>query len=186
MIRKGCSARLPAIATTLLGLRAGEWLRTARGTRLRVAGVLCLALGAAWSMAMPINKNLWTSSYVLWSAGWSMLLLFVAHALVDLRGWPAWGRRFGMNAIAAYAGSALMVYVFAAIGWWEPIYRIGFSHWMTPRFGPFVPSLAFALAFVGAWWLIVRWMDVRGWHRRSSQRILLRASDCRTSPVTGR
>jgi predicted acyltransferase len=161
---EGLLSTLPAIATTLLGLRAGDWLRAEKGKCLPLAGVGCLALGAAWSLAMPFNKNLWTSSYVLWSTGWSMLLLFVAHALVDLRGWPAWGSRFGMNAIAAYAGSALMVYVFAALGWWEPIYRNGFSGWMTPRFGPFVPSLAFAIAFVGVWWLIVRWMDRRGWH----------------------
>jgi predicted acyltransferase len=161
---EGLLSTLPAIATTLLGLRAGDWLRTGMGKRLYGAGLACLASGAGWALLMPINKNLWTSSYVLWAAGWSMLLLFVVHALVDRRGWPAWGRRFGVNAIAAYAGSALMVYVFAAIGWWEPIYRIGFSNWMTPRFGPFVPSLAFAMSFVGVWWLIVRWMDRRGWH----------------------
>ena len=161
---EGLLSTLPAIATTLLGLRAGDWLRTGEGKRLPAAGLACLASGAMWSLSMPINKNLWTSSYVLWAAGWSMLLLFTAHKLVDELGWPAWGRRFGMNAIVAYAGSALMVDAFAAIGWWAPVYRIGFSNWMSPRLGPFVPSLAFAATFVGAWWLIVRWMDRRGWH----------------------
>jgi predicted acyltransferase len=88
----------------------------------------------------------------------------VAHALVDRRQWPALGRSFGVNAIAAYAGSAVMVYVFAAVGWWDPIYRLGFSDWMTPHFGPYLPSLAFALAFVTFWWMVVHWMDKRGWH----------------------
>jgi predicted acyltransferase len=55
-----------------------------------------------------------------------------------------------------------MVYVFAALGWWAPIYEAGFAGWMTPRFGPYVPSLAFALAFVAVWWIVVWWMDRRG------------------------
>lgn len=161
---EGLLSTLPAIATTLLGVRAGDWLRHGDTHRLCVAAVVALLLGAVWSRVFPFNKNLWTSSYVLWSGGWAMLALAVCHALVDARGWPAIGRSFGVNAIAAYAGSALMMYVFAALGWWEPIYRIGFSSWMTPRFGPYVPSLTFALAFVAVWWAIVRWMDWRGWH----------------------
>lgn len=161
---EGLLSTLPAIATTLFGLRAGDWLRRGDAGRICVAGVVALLLGALWAGAFPLNKNLWTSSYVLWSGGWAMLALAACHALVDVRGWPAIGRSFGVNAIAAYAGSALIMYVFAALGWWEPAYRIGFSGWMTPRFGPYVPSLAFALAFVAVWWAIVRWMDWRGWH----------------------
>ncbi|MGQ4583225.1 heparan-alpha-glucosaminide N-acetyltransferase domain-containing protein [Lysobacter sp. F60174L2] len=161
---EGLLATLPAVATTLLGLRAGDWLRHRQVRRLWLAGLAALALGALWSPLFPLNKNLWTSSYVLWTGGWAMLALAACHALVDLRGWPALGRSFGANAIAAYAGSALMVHVFAALGWWEPVYRIGFSGWMAPRFGPYLPSLAFALAFVALWWGIVRWMDRRGWH----------------------
>jgi predicted acyltransferase len=159
---EGLLSTLPAIATTLLGLRAGDWLRGGDARRLWIAGVAALALGALWALAFPINKNLWTSSYVLWTGGWAMLALASAHALVDERGWPAIGRSFGVNAIAAYAGSALMVYVFAALGWWAPIYEAGFAGWMTPRFGPYVPSLAFALAFVAVWWIVVWWMDRRG------------------------
>jgi predicted acyltransferase len=161
---EGLLSTLPAIATTLLGLRAGDWLRHGDTHRLCFAAVAALLLGALWSQVFPFNKNLWTSSYVLWTGGWAMLALAACHALVDVRGWPAIGRSFGVNAIAAYAGSALMVYAFTAAGWWEPIYRIGFSGWMTPRFGPYLPSLAFALAFVALWWGIVRWMDGRGWH----------------------
>ena len=57
-----------------------------------------------------------------------------------------------------------MVYALAGLGWWEPIYRVGFSQWMSPRFGPYLPSLAFALAFVGWWWGVVYWMDRRRWY----------------------
>lgn len=161
---EGLLSTLPAIATTLLGLFAGDALRRGQARLLPMAAIVLLGLGAAWSLLMPFNKNLWTSSYVLWSAGWATLALWLAHALIDQRGLPALGRSFGVNAIAAYAGSAVMIYGLAGLGWLGPIYQHGFAGWMTPRFGPTLPSLAFALAFVALWWLIVRLMDARGWH----------------------
>ena len=158
---EGLLSTLPAIATTLLGLRAGAWLRKGRVQALFVAAATCLALGAMWQLVFPLNKQLWTSSYVLWTGGWAMLALLLCHVAIDRRGWPAIGRRFGVNAIAAYAGAALMVYAMVAMGWWQAVYTRGFADWMTPRFGPTLPSLAFALAFVGFWWLVVRAMDRR-------------------------
>lgn len=161
---EGLLSTLPSIATVLLGVRAGAWLRRGQLRRLLLAALAMLALGALWSLAMPLNKALWSSSYVLWSAGWAALALWLAHVLVDRRGWPAVGRSFGVNAITAYAGSALMVCVLVIAGLWTPLYQHAFAGWMTPRFGPYLPSLAFALAFVALWWGIVRWMDRRGWH----------------------
>ena len=161
---EGLLSTLPAIATTLLGLRAGDWLRQGKTTRLVCAALLALAFGLLWSQWFPLNKNLWTSSYVLVAAGWAMLGLAIAHVLIDRRQWQALGRSFGVNAIAAYVGSAAMVYLLAGMGWWEPIYRIGFANWMTPRFGPYLPSFAFALSFVFFWWLVVKVMDKRGWY----------------------
>jgi predicted acyltransferase len=159
---EGLLSTFPAIATTLLGVRAGAWLRHARALRLWAMGVALLLLGGLWSLVLPLNKNLWTPSYVLWSGGWAALALATCHALIDRRHWPALGRRFGVNAITAYAGSAAMVYALSAAGWWQPIYVVGFAQWMTPRWGPYLPSLAFALAFVLTWWAIVYAMDRRG------------------------
>jgi predicted acyltransferase len=160
---EGLLSTLPAIATTLLGLRAGAWLRSGEIARLAVAGVLLVAAGWTWSLVFPLNKNLWTSSYVSWSGGWAMLALSVAHVLIDRRGWPAIGRSLGINAIVVYAGSALMVYVLAWLGLAEPIYQGLFAGWMTPRFGPYLPSLAFAVAFTACWWMVAWWMHRRGW-----------------------
>jgi len=66
-----------------------------------------------------------------------------------------------VNAIAAYAGSAFMLYALVAFGWLEPLYQHGFAGWMTPRFGGYVPSLAYAIAFVFVWWVVVRVLDAR-------------------------
>ena len=86
------------------------------------------------------------------------------HLAVDRHGWPAWGRAFGVNAIAAYAGSAFLLYALVATGALDPLYRHGFADWMTPRLGPYVPSLAYALAFVALWWAVVRVLDARRIH----------------------
>lgn len=158
---EGLVSTLGALATTLLGLRAGDWLRRGQVRALLLAGAAGLLAGAALDLAQPINKNLWTPAYVLWAGGWSCWILALCHVLIDRKGWPPLGRAFGVNAIAAYAGSALLLYLLMGLGWLEPIYRHGFADWMTPRFGPYLPSLAFALAFVALWWLVVRALDAR-------------------------
>lgn len=159
---EGLLSTLPALSTTLLGVLAGQWLRQGRSAWLPVAGLIALVLGAAWSPWLPFNKNLWTPSFVLWTAGWALLVLWALHQLIDRRGWPPLGKAFGINAITVYGGSALMVYVLAGLGWWEALYRVGFADWMTPRFGPYVPSLVFALVFVGLWWCVAKCMQRAG------------------------
>ena len=161
---EGLLSTLPAIATVLLGVRAGAWLRAGAVGRIGGLGTAMILAGLAWSPVLPLNKALWTSSYVLFTAGCAALALVVAHLLVDRHGGPPVGRRFGVNAIAAYVGAAVMTYVALGLGWMGPLYQHGFAGWMTPRFGPYVPSLAFALAFVGVWWLVVWVMDRRGWY----------------------
>jgi predicted acyltransferase len=157
---EGLLSTLPSLASTLLGLRAGCWLRQGKLQPLLIAGVLSLLLGALWSLWLPLNKNLWTPSFVLWCAGWATLALLGFHRLIDQHGWPAWGQRFGVNAIAAYAGSELMQILLPGLGqaW---LYRHLLANWMTPLFGPYIPSLAFAVVFVAVWWLIVYVMDRR-------------------------
>ncbi len=159
---EGLLSTLGALASALLGLRAGDWLRRGDVRALCLAALACLAAGALLDRCQPINKNLWTPAYVLWAGGWSCAVLAAAHALVDRRGFAPLGRAFGVNAIAAYAGSALMLYLLIGLGWLQPLYRHGFADWMAPRWGPYLPSLAFALAFVGVWWLAVKWLDRRG------------------------
>jgi predicted acyltransferase len=158
---EGLLSTLPSIATTLLGLRAGCLLRQDKLKPLLAGGIAALLLGALWSLWLPLNKNLWTSSFVLWCAGWATLALLAFHVLVDQRHWPALGRRFGVNAIAAYAGSELMQIVLPALGWQDPLYQHLFASWITPSAGPYIASLSWAIVFVAVWWLIVYMMDRR-------------------------
>lgn len=158
---EGFLSTLPAIATTLLGVRAGDWLRSGCTRSLMALGIGGVVAGLLCSTMFPLNKNLWTSSYVLWSAGWASLALALFHELIDRRGWPAIGRSLGVNAIAMYAGSAALIYVLIALGWLDPLYHGMFARWMTPRFGPYAASLAWALAFTALWWLLAWELDRR-------------------------
>ena len=158
---EGLLSTLPAIATTLLGARAGAWLRSGATSRLITAGLSSVALGLLWSTVFPLNKNLWTSSYVLWTAGCAAVVLALFHALMDVRRWPAIGRSLGRNAIAVYAGSAALVYLLIGCGWLGPLYESAIASWMRPWLGPTAASLTWALAFTGAWWLLALGLDRR-------------------------
>lgn len=158
---EGLPGCLPSLATSLLGLRAGQCLREEKIRPLLIAGAASLLLGFAWSLVLPFNKNLWTSSFVLWCAGWAMLALALFHLAIDRRGWPAVGRRFGVNAVAAYAGSELMQILLPGLHMQDPLYQHGFASWITPLAGPYAASLAFAVVFVAVWWVIVYAMDRR-------------------------
>jgi predicted acyltransferase len=114
---EGILSMLPAIVTCLLGVMAGEWLRDARLdsvgklVRLLVAGVVCLALGLAWSMQFPIVKKIWTSSFVLAAGGCSFLLLAAFFLIIDVRQWRAWCRPFvwiGRNPITLYLATPIV------------------------------------------------------------------------------
>jgi predicted acyltransferase len=107
---EGLISTLPAICTALMGALAGQWLRSNRtGSRkaagLAGAGVACLATGYLWAQVFPVIKILWTSSFVLWAGGWSLLLLALFYWVIDVLGFRKWAFFFvviGMNAIAIY------------------------------------------------------------------------------------
>jgi len=158
---EGLLATLPAIATTLLGVRAGAWLRRGAVRTLWAAAAVALLLGAAWALWQPLNKQLWTPSFVLWSGGWALAALALAHMLVDRWGLPPLGRAFGVNAIAAYAGAWLMTCALEGLHWGTPLYRKGFA-WLTGGGTPEVASLAYALVFTAFWWVLMRVLAQRG------------------------
>src|SRR5258708_5663658 len=113
---EGLLSDIPAIGTALLGMLSALWLRAERSVKAKSLGLFagcigCLALGYFWSMWFPLNKKMWTSSYVLVAAGYSLALFALAYWAVELRGWrKGWTFPclvFGSNAIAAYMFSEL-------------------------------------------------------------------------------
>lgn len=160
---EGLLSTLPSLATVLLGVRAGAWLRQGQLARLWQFGLLALAAGVLWSFELPLNKQLWTSSFVLLSGGVGLLMIALAHQLIDLHGLPAVGKSFGVNAIAAYAGSWIVTCVLEGAGWTAPLYSDVFAAVLAPQYGAAFASFAFAAVFTACFAALMRWMYQRGW-----------------------
>ena len=127
--------------------------------------------GLVWNWVFPINKNLWTSSYVLFSAGIAMLALATASWLIDIRRVQWWTRplvTYGRNPLVAFLGSGAMARTIgliqvdmagAPVSLKEAIFERGFASWLAP----IDASLLFAVSFVVLWYLILFVFERRGW-----------------------
>jgi predicted acyltransferase len=163
---EGLLSSLPAIATTLLGGFAGKWLRSPASKQRKLlglvfVGVLGLLCGELWNIWFPINKSLWTSSYVIFTAGFACLLLALCYWLIEIKNWRKWATPllvFGKNAIAAFVFSILLAKILIIWKLNEDGKRISlqgylFQHWFAPLASPQMASLLFALCFVFVCWL---------------------------------
>lgn len=169
---EGILSTIPAIATTLLGIVTGLWLGSTATPDRKAAGLLAgavagIAIGYAWNAFFPINKNLWTSSYVFFTAGAACLLLAACYWAIDVRGWRRWTTPFvilGTNAITLFAASALLVktllFIKVAKVDGEPLSLWGYlyAHGFEPFFDPYIASLLFALANLAVLYALLAWM----------------------------
>lgn len=114
---EGLLSTIPSVGTALLGMMTGIFLRSSRSTKAKALGLLaacvgCLAVGYFWSIWFPLNKKMWTSSYVLVAGGYSLALITVVFWAVEVnnwrKGWTWPWLVFGSNAIAAYLVSELL------------------------------------------------------------------------------
>jgi predicted acyltransferase len=175
---EGLLSTIPAVATTLLGLLTGVWLRTQRTlaqkiTGIAIAGLTGVLLGGLWNLSFPINKKLWTSSYVLFAGGLSLLLLALCLLIVDLPeknpDKPEHPRPlqpflvFGTNAIAAYIFSELLQSAIASIHL-QP--NLNVQQWLYRSIQHSVPDPAFASLLYSLGFLVVCWLFVSVLYRR--------------------
>ena len=126
---EGLFSTIPAISTGLLGIAAGNLLRKGKQEKkqkalyLAGAGLAFLVLAQLWNLDFPINKNLWTSSFVLHTGGLSLLLLSVFYYTIDVLGYTRWTlffRVIGMNSILIYISEKIIDWEFSAkavFGW---------------------------------------------------------------------
>ena len=166
---EGVLSTAGAVGTALLGNLAGRWIAQGRPLAERLsalfaAGALTMMAGAMWNWVFPINKSLWTGSYVLFTGGMAAICLATVMWIVDAQNVRGWVRPFvvyGVNPMVAFVGSGVMArliysiikvpYDGQSVALQAAIYRGAFASWLSPMNA----SLAFAVTFVLFWYVIL-------------------------------
>jgi len=163
---EGLLSTIPSIATAMLGVLAGVWISDKRRSLLErivgLYGVGCVAMlaGSLWGWVFPINKNLWTSSYVIFTAGFACVVLATCLWIVDVRHISGWTKPFivyGVNPLIAFVGSGLMARLTDSLlkvdvgGKKVSLHQASYQLWFEPFFPEKFASLLWALCFVALW-----------------------------------
>ncbi|KAA3629934.1 MAG: hypothetical protein DWQ02_18380, partial [Bacteroidetes bacterium] len=169
---EGLLSTLPAIVTVIMGYFTGRILKDTPSAslalkRIVLGGVGAIILALIWNNWFPINKSLWTSSFVLYTGGIGMLVLALLYWVIDVKKWRFWTfpfEVFGSNALFVYMLSIIWVKVYFLIkitgsdGNQRNAYNYIYSEWFKPVFGEMNGSLFFALAHIFVFWLILLWL----------------------------
>ena len=191
---EGILSTIPALVTTISGVLTGTWLRsvppavaggfrpdgeeegppaTAGGTDKALGlfffGTVLLAAGWTWSLVFPLNKSLWTSSYVLYTSGLALLTLGFCYFLIDIKGYKRWAKPFvifGVNALALFVFSGILARLMGMIKLAGPEGKeITLQQWIFTNiylslFSPINASLAYAVTYI-LFWLFLMWLLYR-------------------------
>jgi predicted acyltransferase len=177
---EGMLSTLPAIGTGILGLSAGELLKkemdlSEKVIILFIAGGILALIGYFWDMSFPINKKLWTSTFVLFTGGLAMMTLGALIYFIDIKKYTRWTKHFiyfGMNSLLVFVGSGILARLLGLIkvggsnglpislkSW----INLGYQHeWLDPK----ISSFLFALTFMMIFYFLLRWVYHKGWFWR--------------------
>jgi predicted acyltransferase len=171
---EGILSTAGAVGTALLGNVAGWWLGQKKALPDRVnglfaAGALAMMAGLMWHWVFPINKSLWTSSYVVFTAGLACVSIGTIMWMVDIQGWRRWTKPFviyGLNPMVAFVGSgvvARLIYTLLKVNYdgeqiplQAAMYKSLFASWLSPVNASLAFALAFVLFFFGVLTLLYR------------------------------
>jgi predicted acyltransferase len=168
---EGLLSTVTAIATALFGVLTGQWLRTDKTPYEKVAGMFvagacCVVIGWCWNPFFPINKSLWTSSYVFFTGGLALEFLAFCYWLIDIKKYQRWAKPFvvfGVNAIVLFVGTGVMARLLGLIklpwgstqislqGW---IFQKLFLPWASPIHASLAYAIAFILLWLGLMWIL--------------------------------
>lgn len=155
---EGLMSTLPAIGTGLLGILTGQYLKSSlasgsiKALRLAIVGIICMGLSYLWNLDFPINKNLWTSSFVLHVGGWSLMLLALFYYIIDVRGnrkWAFFFKVIGMNSILIYMSGKFIEWNYTTNG---------FFKWLGQMVGDPFNIVVMALCYVAVKWAFLYFM----------------------------
>jgi predicted acyltransferase len=175
---EGILSLIPSFSTVLLGQLAGQWLRSEKTNEQKVNGLfvlgnVSLCVGLILDQWFPINKLLWSSSYVLFTAGFAMNILAIVYWMIEIHGWTRWFLpmvALGMNAIAAFFLSSLTARILGLVsvgtvgpdgvaakislkGW---LYSTLFSPWLSAVNASLAYAVCYALLWTGLMWILYK------------------------------
>ncbi|MEO3406694.1 DUF5009 domain-containing protein [Mucilaginibacter sp. CAU 1740] len=173
---EGLLGTIPAVATCLLGVFTGTWLKTGKFKtstdlfKMMGAGIVLIVLALIWNTFFPINKQLWTSSFVLLTAGLAIIILALSYWFIDIKGnkalLPSF-LAFGRNAIAAYVLADVIPAVIAAIpvgktNLWSFVYNNAFVPYLSPENASLAGAiLTVLIIFIPVWVLYKKNITVK-------------------------
>ncbi len=173
---EGLFSTVPAVVNVLFGYFTGDWLRkqpikSHTSMNLVLVGLSCLVIGQLWDFWFPINKKLWTSSFVVFTTGWALLLLAACYEWIEVRLQQRWGKPFeimGLNAISLFVASVLLIKILVKthIGTGEnapSTYNWIYEHLFIPWAGAMNGSFLFALVTLLFWWGVGYAMYRQNW-----------------------
>jgi predicted acyltransferase len=172
---EGLFSTLPAVVSVLIGYFTGQWLRQQRldsrtSIDMVLFGLSCLVVGQVWDFWFPLNKKLWTSSYVIFTAGWALLLLAACYELIEVRQRRRWSRSFevmGLNPIFIFVASVLLIKILVKTKIGSGEEALTTYQWILQNFfawaGPLNGSLLFSILTVLLWLAVAYAMYRQRW-----------------------
>jgi predicted acyltransferase len=168
---EGILSTMPAISTALLGVLTGHWLKTNNEPAVKTSWMFVFAgfamfLGYVWNGWFPINKSLWTSSYVLYTGGLALLMFAMCYWLVDIKNYKWWTKPFvvyGTNAITVFFLSGVVGRILSIIkvgGAEEPIslqaylFNTFYLSWLEPINASLLWALSYVVIWLGLMWIL--------------------------------
>ncbi len=174
---EGLLSTLPALFNTLAGTLTGTYLRSQaqpieKAAGMFFAGSILLGIGGAMDWAFPINKNIWSPSYAVFTSGYAMVVLAMCYYAIDVRGWKKWSEPlvvFGVNALLLFFASGILARTMGmlikfsvdteVLSLQQWIYKYLLASWA----GDMLGSLLYPLLLVIAWYVVLRMLYERNW-----------------------
>ena len=175
----GLFSTVPAVVSAMFGYFAGLFVRGRKpesrlSQELILAGLVCLTLGKMWGWSFPVIKKLWTSSYTMFMGGMSLVVFGACYEFAEVRGRRPWlepFEHFGRNSLAAFVGSLLALRLMLRVTVRAHARAETLFQWLLNLFQPWLDpdgaSAALALSAVLVWWLVLRYLDRRGWRLKA-------------------
>ena len=164
---EGILSTLPAISSALFGILTGHWLKSNKDQLTKVVwmfvwGMIALVIAAIWDMWFPLNKSIWTSSYVVYTTGMALCFLATCYFLADVKGYKWWTKPFvvyGMNAITVFfltglVGRIMNIIQVSGISLKQYLYNNLFASWLTPINASLAWAICFVSVFLGLMWIL--------------------------------